>query len=203
MAAVTRLLATGLLAVWLGPAGAAEPGALAGPELVAALRAGGHVLYLRHGATEARSAPEVPGADQCAHQRPLSAEGRAQAAAIGAAVRRLGLPIGDVLATTFCRAGDTARLAFGRVTVARDLFATGTGPGGERVRYAGLRRFLATAPPAGVNAVLVGHAPPFKVVAGAALAEGEAAVVEPLGAGGFRVIARVPVGEWEHLEVAR
>jgi hypothetical protein len=48
---------------------------------------------------------------------------------------------------------------------------------------------------------IASHGNPFRAVAGAPyLAEGEAAVVRPLGERGFRVIARIPKDGWTALE---
>ena len=51
----------------------------------------------------------------CARQRNLNAEGRRQARAIGTALRRLDIPVGEVVTSPYCRTRDTARLAFGRL----------------------------------------------------------------------------------------
>ena len=54
--------------------------------------------------------------------------------------------------------------------------------------------------PAGSNLALVSHGNPFRAVAGGSyLAEGEAAVVLPQGAAGFRIVARVRKDEWTTL----
>jgi hypothetical protein len=48
---------------------------------------------------------------------------------------------------------------------------------------------------------IASHGNPFHAVAGAPyLAEGEAAVIRPLGAGGFRIVARIPKDDWSALE---
>jgi hypothetical protein len=53
----------------------------------------------------------------------------------------------------------------------------------------------------GVNTVIVSHGNPFRAVAGPPyLAEGEAAVIEPLGARGFRIVARVTRESWALLD---
>ena len=51
----------------------------------------------------------------CATQRNLDAQGRAQSVAIGASFRDLGIPVSRVLASPFCRTLETAALAFGHV----------------------------------------------------------------------------------------
>ncbi|HYQ94921.1 MAG TPA: hypothetical protein VEP70_08835, partial [Burkholderiales bacterium] len=62
-----------------------------------------------------------------------------------------------------------------------------------------LREILATPVRAGSNLVVVSHGNPFYSVAGPPyLAEGEAAVIRPLGAD-FQVIARIRVDRWNAL----
>ncbi len=91
----------------------------AGATLLSALRAGGYVLYFRHTATDfGQNDEKMTGFEDCANQRNLTDAGRADARAIGAAIRSLGIPIGDVLASPFCRTRETAELIFGRFTVA-------------------------------------------------------------------------------------
>src|SRR5262245_46035607 len=67
----------------------------AGPSLVKQLQHGGYVLVLRHAITDQSKQDDDPvDVDDCATQRMLSADGRAQARAIGRAVERLHLNIG-------------------------------------------------------------------------------------------------------------
>ncbi len=98
----------------------------------------------RHTATDWGEDDEHPvDLSDCDTQRNLSATGRRQARAIGEAIERLDIPIGRVLSSPFCRAVDTARLAFGRVVarrgsrISRTLKATR-----RRRRNNGLRRLL-------------------------------------------------------------
>jgi len=86
------------------------------PAAWSALAAGGHTLVLRHAATDP-GIGDPPGfrRDDCATQRNLSADGRAQAQAIGERLASRGVSIGAVLSSRWCRCLDTARLAFGRV----------------------------------------------------------------------------------------
>ena len=92
----------------------AEPGSR--PQL----RAGGLVLVLRHAATDFSKPDQDPVVvGDCSTQRNLSAQGRADARAIGRGVRRLGLPSGRCCRAPYCRTLETARLAFGRATVHR------------------------------------------------------------------------------------
>ena len=99
-----------LSAAWDGRAGAADD------TLVAALRAGGVAVLLRHAQTEP-GVGDPPGfrAGVCSTQRQLSAEGRAQAQRIGAWFRSRGLVPSKVRSSAWCRCLDTASLAFGPV----------------------------------------------------------------------------------------
>ena len=101
------------------PAAAPPPRSrLPAPALLSALRAGGYILYFRHTATDfGQNDEQMTGFEDCANQRNLTDGGRADARAIGAAIRSLGIPIGEVLASPFCRTRETAELIFGRSTV--------------------------------------------------------------------------------------
>ena len=170
---------------------------LAPAELLALLRDGGNVIYFRHAATTNITDRDASRLDDCSTQRNLSDEGRAQARAIGDAFRRLGIAVDAVLASPYCRTQDTARLAFGRVEVAIDLFSLGQPKHpDDKARAERLRERLGTPPAAGKNTVLVSHGSPLDSVAGEFLNEGEAAVARPDGSGRFRLVARVRAEQW-------
>ena len=96
--------------------GAAGAPAAAGPDLTRSLRSGGPWSWLRHAATDfSKPDRDLVVVADCATQRNLSAQGRADARAIGRGVRRLGLRIGKVLEPVR-RTPETA-LASGRATV--------------------------------------------------------------------------------------
>jgi phosphohistidine phosphatase SixA len=173
-----------------------------GAALRAALQHGGYVLYFRHGATDfGQNDDQMTGYEDCARQRNLTERGRADARAIGAAIRRLHIPVTTVLASPFCRTRETAELVFGQATT--DVRVRG-GPArtDDAQRYAALKSLLSTPVPAGANLAIVSHGNPFHALAGAPyLAEGEMAVVEPLGAAaGFRIVAKVPPNGWDALQ---
>ncbi len=194
---VVLLLAFSLLASAAAPP---ETRTLSGAALLSALRAGGYVLYFRHTATDfGQNDEKMTGYEDCANQRNLTDAGRADARAIGAAIRSLGIPIGEVLASPFCRTRETAELIFGRYTVSP---AVRGGPASaEAGRYAELKLLLARTTPANVNIAIASHGNPFVAVVGTPyLAEGEAAVIEPMGSAGFRVVARIRKDDWAALK---
>jgi phosphohistidine phosphatase SixA len=176
--------------LFLSPAWA-EPS----PEVLRELRQGGYVLYLRHTSTDfSQNDSRMTSFDDCASQRNLTDRGRDEARAIGEHVKRLKIPIGEVLASPFCRTMETARLAFGKATATKK--ARGGPASDEAGRYAALRKLLSTEIPKGGNLVISSHGNPFYAVAGPPyLAEGEMAVVKPEGER-FSVAARIRLSDW-------
>jgi hypothetical protein len=176
--------------------------ALEGAALVRELRSGGYTLYFRHTATDfSQGDGAMTAYDACATQRNLSEAGRAQAREIGEAIRALALPVGDVVASPFCRTLETGRLMFGRAepsTVVRGFEGTNR----ANADYGPLRALLASPPKAGTLRVITSHGNPFRAIAGPPhLDEGEAAVLKPAG-GGFVVVARIRRGDWPALVAA-
>jgi len=175
---------------------------LAPAQLLAELLNGGYILYFRHAATDfSQNDERMKSFEDCARQRNLIDRGRSDARAAAAAIRRLGIPVERVLASPFCRTVETAQLLFGRAEKMQEVRGGPSAPAGSE-RYAALRKILATPVPAGTNLAVVGHGNPFHSVAGPPyLAEGEAAVIRPLGAD-FQIVARIPVDRWDALASA-
>jgi hypothetical protein len=176
--------------------------ALEGAALVRALRAGGFTLYFRHTATDfSQSDAAMKGYGECALQRNLSDEGRRQARQVGEAIRALRLPVGEVIASPFCRTMETGRLMFGRAepsTVVRGYEGTNA----ANADYGPLVALLASPPRAGTLRMITSHGNPFRAIAGPPhLQEGEAAVLRPAGAD-FVVVARIRREDWARLEAA-
>jgi phosphohistidine phosphatase SixA len=197
-----RFLLACVMALLAVSAPAAEPpaAALSGPALLTALREGGLIVYFRHASTDfGQNDEQMTGFEDCARQRNLTDRGRAEARLIGDAIKRLTIPVGEVLASPFCRTMETARLIFGRATSATAVRG-GPSRAESPERYAELRKLLSTPPPAGVDIAIVSHGNPFAAVAGTPyLAEGEAAVIRPLDGSGFVVVARIPKDGWAAL----
>ena len=89
------------------------------PVLMIALRQGGHVIVLRHGATNRDQADTDPlHHDNVAQQRLLSAKGKEQATQMGEAFKKLGIPLGTVYTSKFNRAMETGALVSGGTVTA-------------------------------------------------------------------------------------
>jgi phosphohistidine phosphatase SixA len=198
MAAITWAAAIALVTATSMPASAQT---LAGAELLAALRAGGYVIYFRHADTDhSRQDQRRVNFEDCATQRVLSEKGRQNSRAIGEAIRALDVPIGPVLASPLCRTVETAVLAFGSAEKSMATRDAGPDPVGSPGRFAALRALLSTAPPAGKNTAIVGHGYPYYSLIGKGqmLEEGEAAIVRP-HATSFEEVTRLALKEWREL----
>jgi len=78
---------------------------------LAALKAGGHVMIVRHGlTTPGFGDPPNFRLDDCATQRNLIEKGREQARTLGRLLREQGIKIDRVLSSQWCRARETAEL---------------------------------------------------------------------------------------------
>jgi phosphohistidine phosphatase SixA len=132
---------------------------LVGAELAAALAKGGNVILVRHMSTE-RNPDKLSGVDlsDCATQRNLSEEGRRQAAALGLAFQKLGIPVGDVLVSPYCRCVETGKLAFGKGDPSDVLSIWDELSLEEKTeRGVEIRKLLDTPPKPGTNTVLITH----------------------------------------------
>ncbi len=172
-------------------------------EIIKQLQAGGFVLYMRHGPTDTSKPDRVPNVDlnDCSTQRPLIEAGREIAAQVGAAIKKAGIPVGEVLASPMCRTKATAQAAFGRYQVDQYLMYTSNLTKAEKVpRIANTRRLLSMPVPVGSNRVIVAHAPNLMDVIGY-FPKPEAIVVvfKPLGDQGFEYVASIFPDQWSEL----
>lgn len=186
-------------AAWSQPG--SQPAQVISPaQLLAELRKGGYVLYFRHFATDfSQNDEKMRDFDDCANQRMLTDRGRTDARRTGATLRELKIPVGRVLASPYCRTVETAQLLFGRAEKMNEVRG-GPVASGDPQRYAGLRALMSTRPEA--NLIISSHGNPFQAVAGPPyLAEGEMAVIKPLG-DRFEITARVRIEDWSGLAAA-
>jgi phosphohistidine phosphatase SixA len=167
-----------------------------------ALRPGGNVVFFRHGKTEMLATDQQPLVDMsdCSKQRNLSPSGIEASKEMGEAIKQLNIPIGQVLASPYCRCMETARHAFGRAEASHDLLVPRTEHGwgfdeaGER-----LKRLLSVPPAAGTNTVLVAHIFNVQKALGLTPEEGEAMVFRPDGKGSYQMVGRLTATQWGDL----
>lgn len=175
---------------------------IARSDIVKALQSGGYVIVMRH-ASSPREPPDasIANPDNVDRERQLDETGRREAQAMGQALRRLKIPVTEVLSSPTYRAVETAKLmGFTNITRVEEL--GNEGMRASRDTYiAWLRGNMATPPQSG-NRLLITHGPN---VAGAfpenaaGMEEGEALIFHAEGKGDAEVVGRLKITDWAGL----
>lgn len=177
-------------------------------EIAALLRAGGHVIVIRHGATYPDQADTDPlNTENIAKQRQLNPKGEEAAKALGAALKKIGVPVGKVTTSQFNRAYQTAKLA-GLESVEKSVDITEGGlvvsPNENNRRAAAFRKLASSLPPPGTNSIVVSHKPNIMDAFGKdwfEVKEGETTIFKPDGST-YKVVAHVLMEEWPRIAEA-
>ena len=164
--------------------------------LLAALRAGGLVLFCRHAATPDGVSDQSE--TERALQRNLSEEGRQQAIAIGRAVRAARVKICPVFSSPMFRTRETASLAFGDSAVVVTPLLRGEHP------MRNLMKLILDGSPEKHNRVLMTHQGTlYRILTmfrRPEIREGDCVILRPDGeTGTFEVVAKLGLADWERL----
>jgi phosphohistidine phosphatase SixA len=172
-------------------------------KLAGALREGGYVIVMRHA-----SSPEQPpdaataNPDNVKHERQLDTTGRREAQVMGEALRKLGIPVGEVLSSPAYQAMETARLlGFPNIVAVDELGNEGMRASNE-ANIAWLRANVAM-PPAAGNRLLVTHGPDVTGAFpedAAGMKAGDALIFHPTGKGEAVLISRLKITDWPDLK---
>jgi phosphohistidine phosphatase SixA len=179
------------------------------PELVSGLKQGGYVVVFRHVATDDSQKDIYPfDFDDMKAQRQLSEKGREMARQIGAAVKKLGIPVGQVYTSRLNRAIETGKLLSGKDARPVDgLTDSGAGSASAMANPAGgnakaglaLRELVNAAPKVHTNTFIVTHktniADAFGKEAGD-VQEGEAFIYRSNGSTPSVFVTRVKPAFW-------
>lgn len=176
-------------------------------ELITALRQGGFNIYFRHEATNWSQSDNVQKEKDWLscdgdEMRQLSEAGRNNAMATGQSIKALGIPVGKVLASPYCRTVETARLMqLGLVNATTEVINMRVAGyfGGQAAIVRTAQALLARAPTAGANNVIVAHGNVAQAATPVYPGEGEAVIFRPAEEGGFIVVARVTPAGWRRL----
>ncbi|HJQ59060.1 MAG TPA: histidine phosphatase family protein [Vineibacter sp.] len=162
-------------------------------DIAADLRHGGYVIYLRHAETETKAEPTVADIKDCLWQRNLTPNGKTQASTVGQALKGLGVRYGLIASSPFCRCRDTAQLVANRpATIQTQLsYHVTQSPNEQAATVEWLRIAVSNREPGGRCTLLVGHAPPFKTLAGIELAEAQGAIIQPRQTKEFDIVGFV------------
>lgn len=176
------------------PSGAALAQAAAVSPTLRALAAGETVALIRHATAPGTGDPPNFRLGDCSTQRNLSDAGRRRAGEIGRGLREAGVLVTEVHSSRWCRALDTARLAFPDVPVtpdaALDSFFDERGDRDRQTDQA--RALIASWQGRQGTLALVTHQVNITALTGIFPEEGEIVVLRPAG-GAPAVIGRVRI----------
>ena len=170
-----------------------------------ALRAGGLILVVRHGATFTDQADTDP-AQLRQHISPAQLERQGQGVGQGFcdALRQTGVPIGKVYTSKYNRAYETALIAgFPDIEKTADLTEAGliVSPNENNRRADAFRKMLAVAPKNHTNTIIITHQPNIIAALGKDwfdVKEGETSIFRPAD-GGYQLVARIQMDEWPRI----
>lgn len=168
------------------------------------LSEGGYVIYIRHASTEKDYADQLTAdVNNCSTQRTLSEKGWDEATLMGSSFDVLKIPVGSIYSSEYCRAWQTARIAFGQSVKLPALnFEKGeeyTEAQTEAMRN-NVEPLLSQVPLSGSNTVIVGHDDPFEAATGIyPEPQGVAYIVKPLDEGKFKIVGAIKPTDWPNL----
>jgi broad specificity phosphatase PhoE len=176
---------------------------------LSALKDGGYVIVFRHGATDETQKDIYPfNFEDMKAQRQLSDKGRDSARQIAVAIKKLGIPVGEVYTSRLNRAVETGKLLTNKdvkpidgLTDSNAGSASGmANPTGANAKAGqALRELVNAAPKAGTDTLLVTHKTNITDAFGKDLSdvqEGEALVYKSNGSAPSALVARIKPADW-------
>jgi Histidine phosphatase superfamily (branch 1) len=156
------------------------------------LKKGGYVILMRNSAVdEGLGDPKGYKVENCATQLNLTDKGRAEAKKIGEEFKARKIPIKQVLTSQFCRAKETATLAFGKADVWEPLNSFYDKPMRKSEQTRLLHQRMEQAPKDGSNLILVTHGYNITSATGLNPDPGDMLIIEPAFRVGYRVVGEL------------
>ncbi len=171
---------------------AAEQSAAADDPLWSQLKKGGYVILMRNSAVdEGLGDPKGYKVNDCATQLNLTDKGRAEAQKIGDEFKKRKIPIKQVFTSAFCRAKETAQLAFGKADVWEALNSFYDKPNRKSEQTRLLHQRLESPPTDGTNLVLVTHG--YNIVSAVGLNPdpGDMLIIAPAFRVGYKIVGEL------------
>lgn len=170
------------------------------------LKAGGLVLFMRHGSTDNSHPDRYPAVDlaDCRTQRRLSEAGLKMMRRNGEAMRRLQIPIGELFVSPMCRTQDSAAAAFPKTKPVVDkqlmYLADLMNEADKTAALARTRQLLSQPVKGRGHRLLLAHAPNLSELMGYFPKEGTLVIFRPLGEGrGYEYLGSIYPTGWDSL----
>lgn len=164
-------------------------------KMIERMKAGGHILMIRHALAPGTGDPANFRIGDCSTQRNLDDRGRAQATAIGKWLHAKGLNSARVYSSQWCRCLETAeRLEIGPVTELPALNSFYELTQNREPNLKALRKFIAEQPSDGALIILVTHLVTISAIANEGVSSGEGVLLELKKDAPYEVVGRLNFG---------
>ena len=161
-------------------------------QMLEKMKAGGHILMLRHAYGPGTGDPANFLIGDCSTQRNLDDRGRKQASAIGQFLRSNGISAARVYSSQWCRCYETAELlALGSVTELPALNSFYELTQDREPNLKALRNFIAEQPYRGELVILVTHFVTISAIAAEGVASGEGVLLKLNQDGPYEIVGRL------------
>ena len=180
------LTAAGFIAIFAGQSSAADD------PLWDQLKKGGYIILMRNTVVdEGLGDPKGYKVADCATQLNLNDKSRAEAKKIGEEFKKRKIPIKQVLTSAFCRAKETAQLAFGKADVWEPLNSFYDKPDRKSEQTRMLHQRMENPPKDGANLVLITHG--YNIVSATGLNPdpGDMLIITPAFRVGYKIIGEL------------
>ncbi len=165
-------------------------------EVIQRLKAGGHILMIRHALAPGNGDPPDFTIGDCATQRNLDATGRDQARSIGVWLRSNGVTSARVYSSQWCRCLDTARLLdLGPVQELAALNSFYERAQDRAPNLRALNDFISQQPVKGELIILVTHFVTIADIAGTGVSSGGGALLALHEDAPYTVVGRLDFGK--------
>lgn len=164
-------------------------------EMIVGMRAGGHILMIRHALAPGTGDPVDFRIGDCSTQRNLDDRGRQQARSIGDWLRSKGITSAKVYSSQWCRCLETANLLqMGPVEELPALNSFYELTQNREPNLKALRKFIAQQTPDGKLIILVTHLVTISAIADEVVSSGEGVLLKIDSAALYNVVGRINFG---------
>ena len=165
-------------------------------EMIERMKAGGHILMIRHALAPGTGDPANFRIGDCSTQRNLDDRGREQAGAIGKFLRSKGITSARVYSSQWCRCLETAELIdMGSVAELPALNSFYELTRDREPNLKALRKFIAEQPFDGVLVILVTHLVTISAIANEGVSSGEGVLLKLSRDAPYKIVGRLDFGK--------
>jgi len=163
--------------------------------MIERMKAGGHILMIRHAIAPGTGDPANFRIGDCSTQRNLDDRGRKQAKAIGDWLRSNGITSARVYSSQWCRCLDTAKLlGMGSVAQLPALNSFYELTQDREPNLKALRKFIAEQPSDGALIILVTHLVTISAIANEGVSSGEGVLLKLNQDAPYDIVGRLNFG---------